>query len=97
MNEFEEKWTEILVEAERRARLSGRGDVAAYLNLRVSNDALRTAGIEWLTDTFKWLANEINLAGGRVTIEQQDAHHFSIGAATMIGACQRTRRQACAG
>ncbi|MFN2454649.1 MAG: hypothetical protein ABR577_10565 [Pyrinomonadaceae bacterium] len=92
MNEFEDTLAKVLVEAERRARLSGRGDVAEYLHLRASNDALRAAGIEWLTETFEWLAAEINRAGNRVEIEHQTAHHFSIGAATMVGTSLTLRK-----
>jgi hypothetical protein len=44
MSELDEAWAAALSEAERRARLAGRGDVAEYLSLKNSNDLLRTGG-----------------------------------------------------
>ena len=46
MSELDEAWAAALSEAERRARLAGRKDVAEYLSLKNSNDLLRKAGVE---------------------------------------------------
>ncbi len=92
MSEFEERWAQVLVEAEQRAREHGRVDVADYLQLRAANDALRAAGIQWLDAIFQWLADEATRAGRQVTIERKDAHQFSMGAATMVGSLLTLRR-----
>ncbi len=92
MSEFEERWAQVLVEAEQRARGHGRSDVAEYLQLRAANDAVRAAGIQWLDALFQWLADEATRAGRQVTIERKDAHQFSMDAATMVGTLLTLRR-----
>ena len=85
MSELDEAWAAALAEAEQRARLAGRADVAAYLTLRNSNDLLRKAGIEWLISSFTQLAGEANRAGASLQIASEDAHRFKIGNSTMVG------------
>ena len=85
MSELDEAWAAALAEAEQRARLAGRGDVAEYLSLRNSNDLLRKAGIEWLMTSFTLLAGEANRAGSSLQITSQDMHRFKIGNSTMVG------------
>ena len=85
MSELDEAWAAALSEAEQRARLAGRADVAAYLSLRNSNDLLRKAGIEWLISSFTQLAGEANRAGASLQIASEDAHRFKIGNSTMVG------------
>ena len=60
MSELDEAWALALSEAERRARMAGRGELADYLSLRSSNDLLRAAGIEWLISSFTLFAGEAN-------------------------------------
>ncbi len=43
VSELDEAWAAALAEAEQKARLAGRKDVAEYLSLRNSNDLLRKA------------------------------------------------------
>lgn len=85
MSELDEQWAIAMAEAERRARASGRYDVAEYLSLRNANDLARTTGIEWLFATFQTLAGEANRAGASIQITHLDAHRFAIGSATMVG------------
>lgn len=85
MSEFEEAWAQMLAEAERRARASGRGDVADYLSLRASNDLARRAGLDWLLSTFIMLAGQANRAGASVQMQRTDEHRFHVGPATMVG------------
>ncbi len=85
MSELDEAWAQALAEAERRARLSGRGDVADYLALRASNDLARSAGIDWLLSTFTLIAGEANRKGAGVQLARQDAHRFAVRNATMVG------------
>ena len=63
MGELDEAWAAALSEAERRARLAGRKDVAEYLSLKNSNDLLRQAGVDWLLAEFTSLAGEANRNG----------------------------------
>jgi hypothetical protein len=85
LSELDEAWALALAEAERRARLSGRNDVAEYLALRASNDLARSAGLDWLLNTFTVMAGEANRAGASVQLTRQDAHRFRVGNATMVG------------
>lgn len=85
MSELNEAWVLALAEAEQRAREQGRGDIAEYIALRMSNDLMRNTGIEWLLSTVTLLAGEANRRGASVAIENEDAHRFSIGNATMVG------------
>ncbi|HEY2962784.1 MAG TPA: hypothetical protein VGJ37_10240 [Pyrinomonadaceae bacterium] len=85
MSELDEAWALALSEAEQRARLAGRREIADYLALRNSNDLLRKAGIDWLLASFLSLAGEANRAGARIQISNTDGHRFRAGASTMVG------------
>lgn len=85
MSELDEAWAVALAEAEQRARLAGRGDVAEYLALRNSNDLLRTAGIDWLMTSFVTLAGDANRAGASIQVANSDGHRFRAGTSTMVG------------
>ena len=85
MSELDEAWAAALSEAEQKARLAGRKDVAEYISLRNSNDLLRKAGVEWLVSGFTVLAGEANRAGASIQIAKQEGHRFSLGSSTMVG------------
>lgn len=85
MGELDEAWAAALSEAERRARLAGRKDVAEYLSLKNSNDLLRQAGVDWLLAEFTSLAGEANRAGASIQISKQEGHRFGTGSSTMVG------------
>ena len=85
MSELDEAWAIALAEAEYRARLAGRSDVADYLALRNSNDLLRTAGIDWLIASFTNFAGDANRQGASIQIASNDGHRFRIGTSTMVG------------
>lgn len=85
MSELDEAWAVALAEAEQRARLAGRGDIAEYLALRNSNDLLRKAGIDWLTTSFVNIAGDANRAGASIQVANSDGHRFRIGTSTMVG------------
>jgi hypothetical protein len=85
VSELDEAWASALAEAESRARHSGRGDVAAYLSLRNSNDLLRRTGIEWLISTFETLAAQANRRGASIQVSREDNHRFRAGNSTMVG------------
>lgn len=85
MDEFEQELSERLTAAQERARVSGRGDVADYLNLREANDSVRAESVAWLVDAFTALAGEANRAGASVGLARDEAHRFRVGNSTMVG------------
>src|SRR5947209_186605 len=85
MTELDDAWELALAEAKRRASAAGRTDSAAYLDLRAGNDLLRRTGIDWLVNSLTTIAGEGNRRGAGIQIEQQDAHRFRVGPATMVG------------
>jgi hypothetical protein len=85
MSELDEAWAAALSEAERRARMGGRSDIADYLSLKNSNDLLRTSGVDWLLAEFMALAAQANRAGASIQISKQQGHRFKIGSSTMVG------------
>jgi hypothetical protein len=85
MSELDEAWAAALSEAERRARLAGRKDVAEYLSLKNSNDLLRKAGVDWLVAGFTNLAGDANRSGASIKIAKADGYRFRTGTSTMVG------------
>jgi len=85
MSELDEAWAAALSEAEQKARLAGRKDVADYLSLKNSNDLLRTAGVRWLIESFTIAAGEANRAGASIQIATTEGHRFKVGTSTMVG------------
>jgi hypothetical protein len=85
LSELDEAWAMALAEAERRARVSGRNELADYLSLKNSNDLLRRAGVDWLVSTFMTLAGEANRAGSSIQIVREDGYRFRVGTSTMVG------------
>jgi hypothetical protein len=85
MGELDEAWAAVLSEAEQRARLAGRKDIADYISLRNSNDLIRKAGVDWLVAGFTVLAGDANRAGASIQLSKKEGHRFPIGNATMVG------------
>lgn len=83
MDELEASWAEMLVAASERAALHGREDVAEYLRLKATNDAIRAAGVKWLLDAFIETAFEHH--GSAIKIDTEEGHAFAHGASTMAG------------
>ena len=85
MSELDEAWALALSEAEQKARLAGRKDLADYLSLKNSNDLLRKAGVPWLIESFTVAAGEANRAGASIKIAKTEGHRFRTGTSTMVG------------
>ena len=85
MSELDEAWAAALREAEQKARLAGRRDVAEYLSLKNSNDLLRQAGIDWLLERFTALAGQANRGGASIQIANVAGHRFKVANSTMVG------------
>ncbi len=92
MNELDEVWTRKLNEARIRANAAGNADVAAYLELKASNDAVRRASVEWLLDSLSEIASDSNRSGANISIETEDSHRFAFGSAQMVGSLFRFRQ-----
>src|SRR5262245_64933011 len=91
MNELDQAWTELLASKIEQARVSGRHDIADYLALKQSNDAIREAGVTWLFDTLIAFATEANRRFPAVTVEREDQHEFKYRGGTMAGGMVRVK------
>lgn len=92
MNELDEIWARKLSEAQMKARAEGRADVADYLALKASNDALRQTSVKWLFDSLVGIASFANQTEANgITIETKDAHRFEFGNATLVGSLLNLR------
>ena len=91
MHELEEAWSEKLALAIANAKSSGRGDVADYLALKQSNDALRQTGVEWLFSSFIEIASEASRHNPMILIEREEPHEFEFNRARMAGSLVRVR------
>lgn len=91
MNELDEIWSQMLAEAAQNARGSGRDDVAQYLDLKQSNDAIRQASVNWLFGSFIEAASEANRRNPAITIEREEPHEFPFRNAKMAGSLVRIR------
>ena len=85
MNELEAVWSQMLAKAAEAARASGNGHIADYLNLKASNDLLRTAASIWLFEAFIELAAEAGRNNPYLTIEREDPHNFAYRGGNMVG------------
>ena len=91
MNELDEAWSEMLAGAIENAKASGRGDVADFLALKQSNDALRQTAVDWLFNSFVEIAAEANRRNAMVVIEREEPHEFPFNNAQMAGSLVRIR------
>ena len=91
MNELDEAWSQMLAGAIENAKASGRGDVADFLALKQSNDAIRQAAIDWLFDLLIEIASEASRRNPSVLIEREEPHEFPFNNASMAGSLVRVR------
>ena len=91
MNELDEVWTQMMQQAIATAKDSGRTDVAEYLALKASNDAIRSVSCQWLFDSFFELSEIANRKGIKLEIENESPHRFAVGNSTMVGSLIRFR------
>lgn len=85
MTELDQVWFLMLDEATARADQSGRDDVAQYLRLRATNDAVRARGVKWLYDTLIEIAGPVLSQNRSLTIEHEEPHNFARGSSNMVG------------
>src|SRR4051812_20129910 len=82
MDELDASWAQMLIDASERASVQGREDVAEYLRLKATNDAIRAAGVKWLLDAFITTAFDQRPS---LQIEREEGHTFTHGSSTMAG------------
>ena len=92
MDELDEVWTNKINEAVNQARSDGRSDVADYLALKISNDALRSTGVKWLFDALVEIAAFTNRNNSNITMENENPHRFAFGNANLVGSLLRFRQ-----
>lgn len=85
MNELDEVWQQDINNAIQRAKEEGRSDVAEYISLKSSNDAIRTKSVKWLFDTVLDIVFTFNRHGAKIKIEQNEKHQFNYAGATLTG------------
>lgn len=85
MNELDKIWAEMLAKAAENAKISGKGDVADYINLKAANDLFRSTAVKWLFDAMYEISGEAVRAGFAVTIEKTEPHSFRYHGGNMIG------------
>ena len=76
MTELDQEWSQLLDAATARAHAAGRHDVAAYLKLKATNDAIRKVGCTWLFNTFIEIASDLRV-GAAIAIERRTAQFCS--------------------
>jgi hypothetical protein len=70
MTELDQVWAQMLSDATRNAEAGGRSDVADYLRLRATNDAVRGAAVKWLIDS---------------AVEIEEPYRFQHGRSRLVG------------
>lgn len=81
MTELDRVWSKMLEDAIPGANV----EVAEYLRLKATNDAIRTAGVGWLFDTMIEIAGREMSARPNLTIERLEPHRFKYGNSHMAG------------
>jgi hypothetical protein len=85
MTELDQAWSQLLDAATVKAQASGRRDVADYLRLKATNDAIRKVGCTWLFNTFVEIATDLQYSSRQIAIERQEPHNFAHGSSNMVG------------
>jgi hypothetical protein len=85
MTELDQFWSSMIREAEQKAAAQGQNDIVEYLRLKAANDAIRSAGIQWLFTSVTELAAGANRNNAGVQIESIDPHRFARGSSNMAG------------
>jgi hypothetical protein len=92
MNELDRIWPQMLDEAARSAVASGRHQLAEYIRLKATNDAIRTAAAGWLIDTFIELASEAMRDRFNLAVEREEPYSFKRGNSTLVGTLIEVRQ-----
>jgi hypothetical protein len=71
--------------AAQKAAEAGRHELAEYLRLKASNDAIRSTAVGWLVDGFIEAAGEAMRSRENLFVEREEPHTFKRGNSTMVG------------
>lgn len=85
MTELEQVWAGMIDAAADKAVGLGRHEIAEYLRLKATNDAIRAAGVKWLFDTMIEIAAELQQRYPTLIIARQEPHRFVHGNSRMVG------------
>jgi len=85
VNELEEIWPQMLDAAAQTAIADGRHELAEYLRLKATNDAIRTAAVAWLIDAFIEAAGVAMGTRANLFVEREDPYTFTRGNSIMVG------------
>jgi len=85
MDALKETWTKDLDHAIKRAKASGRFEIADYLTLKASNDRIRRESIKWLFDTVLEIVFAFNKHGAKIKIKQKEKHRFKYKNSNLTG------------
>jgi hypothetical protein len=91
MTELDEVWSQMLLAAGEKADQAGRGEVAEYLRLKATNDAIRAAGVDWLLKAVIQAAFDAEHPVPNIKVERQEGHAFQRGSSTMVGSLLTVR------
>lgn len=91
MTELDHVWSNMLAEAGQKASDTGRHDIAEYLRLKATNDAIRNVGVAWLFDTIIEIAGRAMSERPGLTIEREEPYTFTNGNSTMVGSLIQIR------
>lgn len=91
MTELDQIWSKMLSDAGENAANAGRHDIAEYLRLKASNDAIRMAGVAWLFNTVIDIAGLAQRDRHGIAIEREDPHSFKFSTSNMVGSLVRIR------
>jgi hypothetical protein len=88
----DEDWKQSLEAAINSARENGFSEIADYISLKSSNDAIRTSGVNWLIDTVLKVVFAFNDRGASIKIEQKENHQFQNERAVLTGSRLKLQR-----
>lgn len=89
MNELNDIWEQMLENAITKAEVSGNNDVAEYLNLKATNDAIRSQNSNRLLETMLAMAHFLIEKGINIKIENENPHRFEMNKANVVGSLLR--------
>lgn len=91
MTELDETFRRDLNKAVENAKAESRFELADYLSLRASNDAVREEGVKWLFDTVSEIVGAFNRHGAGIQIEQAENQKFICCGSNLSGSMLRFR------
>lgn len=74
------------------AKMTGRYELADYLALRTTNDAVRRESIKWLYDGVLEIVFAFNNHGANIKIDQKEKHSFKFGNSNLSGSVLNLRQ-----